>query len=72
MNEIDRLNAGNERYRETGDAARRLDTAQNGQHPYAIVICCSDSRVIPEQIFDARIGDLFVIRIAGNLSLIHI
>ena len=67
MNEIDRLNAGNERYRETGDAARRLDTAQNGQHPYAIVICCSDSRVIPEQIFDARIGDLFVIRIAGNV-----
>ena len=67
MNEIDRLNAGNERYRETGDAARRFDTAQNGQHPYAIVICCSDSRVIPEQIFDARIGDLFVIRIAGNV-----
>ena len=33
--------------------------ARNGQEPYAIVICCSDSRVIPERIFHAAIGDLF-------------
>ena len=46
---------------------RRKQTAENGQDPYAIVICCSDSRVIPEQIFGASIGDLFVIRVAGNV-----
>ena len=50
-----------------GDAAKREDTARNGQHPYAIVVCCSDSRVIPETIFDAGIGELFVIRVAGNV-----
>ena len=38
-----------------------------GQKPYAIVVTCSDSRVIPEAIFDAEIGDLFVIRVAGNV-----
>ena len=62
-----RLKEGNRKYRETGDAWRRMDTAQNGQHPYAIVVCCSDSRVIPEEIFQAGIGDLFVIRVAGNV-----
>ena len=45
---------------------RRLKTASEGQFPYAIVITCSDSRVIPEIIFSAGIGDLFVIRTAGN------
>jgi carbonic anhydrase len=45
----------------------RADTAVNGQHPYAIVITCSDSRVIPESIFSAGIGELFVIRVAGNV-----
>ncbi len=44
----------------------RKDTCDNGQHPYAIVITCSDSRVIPESIFSAGIGELFVIRTAGN------
>ena len=32
------------------------------QHPYAIVVCCSDSRMIPERIFSVDIGELFVIR----------
>jgi carbonic anhydrase len=45
----------------------RMDTAENGQHPYAIVITCSDSRVIPESIFSAGIGELFVVRVAGNV-----
>ena len=45
----------------------RRDTVVNGQHPYAIVITCSDSRVIPEYIFSAGIGELFVIRIVGNV-----
>ena len=67
MNVKDRLAEGNAYYCEHGDVNRRRDTAANGQHPYAIVICCSDSRVIPEEIFHAGIGDLFVIRLAGNV-----
>ena len=46
---------------------RRADTYTNGQHPYAVVVSCADSRVIPEAIFSAGIGDLFVIRVAGNV-----
>ena len=62
----EQLFAGNERFRSL-DPARRIDTADNGQHPYAIVVCCSDSRVIPEKIFSAGLGELFVIRVAGNV-----
>ena len=61
-----RLCFGNERYRRL-DPARRVDTARNGQHPWAIVVCCSDSRVVPEAIFSADLGELFVIRVAGNV-----
>ena len=69
---IDRLRAGNRRYlygAAAGDvsAAVRMETAEQGQHPSAIVIACSDSRVIPEAIFSAGIGELFVIRVAGNV-----
>ncbi len=67
MEPIDKLNSGNRQYLLTSDKSLMEDTAKNGQHPYAIVICCSDSRVIPEQIFSASIGDLFVIRVAGNV-----
>ncbi len=45
----------------------RKDTCENGQHPYAVVVTCSDSRVIPESIFSAGIGELFTIRVAGNV-----
>lgn len=45
----------------------RLRTAHEGQHPYAALVCCADSRVPPEHIFSAGIGDLFVIRNAGNV-----
>ncbi len=45
---------------------RRAFTSEFGQHPYAAIVTCSDSRVIPEAIFSAGIGDLFVIRSAGN------
>ena len=62
-----RLIKANRYYTETVDRALLIDTAESGQHPYAIVVCCSDSRVIPEQIFNASIGDLFVIRVAGNV-----
>jgi carbonic anhydrase len=47
-------------------AARRAETAQ-GQHPFAIILGCADSRTAPEIIFDQNIGDLFVVRTAGNL-----
>ncbi len=45
----------------------RRDTKENGQHPYATVITCSDSRVPAEHIFSAGLGELFVIRTAGNV-----
>ena len=64
---IERLLAGNRRYRESSDAALRERTAVHGQHPRAIVVACSDARVIPEEIFDAVLGELFVIRVAGNV-----
>lgn len=70
---LERLKAGNERYltaeRCPGDISSRLRlyTAAHGQSPYAIVISCSDSRVIPESIFSAGLGQLFVIRVAGNV-----
>ena len=67
MNITDRLVSGNRNYIENGNRLLRENTAENGQHPYAIVICCSDSRVIPEEIFSASIGELFVIRVAGNV-----
>ena len=67
MDIIERLTEGNRYYMAHGNDALRVKTAENGQHPYAVVICCSDSRVIPEQIFHADIGDLFVIRVAGNV-----
>ena len=38
-----------------------------GQHPYATILSCSDSRVPPELIFDAGFGELFIIRVAGNV-----
>lgn len=46
---------------------RRMETAKNGQNPYAVILTCSDSRVPPEHIFSAGIGDLFVVRTAGNV-----
>ncbi len=68
-----KLKKGNEAYLKAttcpGDIspAIRQDTCDNGQHPYAIVVTCSDSRVIPESIFSAGIGELFTIRVAGNV-----
>lgn len=48
-------------------AEKRADTFENGQHPYAVIITCSDSRVPAEHIFNAGTGELFVIRTAGNV-----
>jgi len=67
-----RLMLGNERF-VTGQvehrhqsADRRVDLLE-GQEPFAVVLGCSDSRVPPEVIFDYGLGDLFVIRVAGNV-----
>lgn len=68
-----KMKAGNERFiageatHPHLDAERRTETSEGGQHPYATVIACSDSRVPVEAIFDAGIGDIFVIRVAGNV-----
>ena len=49
------------------DAARRDELATKGQRPYAFILTCSDSRVVPEFIFSAGLGELFVTRAAGNV-----
>ena len=46
--------------------ARRAEISK-GQRPFAVIVDCSDSRVVPEFIFDQGLGDLFVIRTAGNI-----
>ncbi|MCB2207033.1 MAG: carbonic anhydrase [Bacteroidetes bacterium] len=48
--------------------AKRRKELIDGQEPWAIILSCSDSRVVPELIFDTGIGDLFVIRVAGNIA----
>lgn len=74
---LQKLKAGNEKYRSSdcnsGDVsgAVRLRTYSEGQAPYAVIVSCSDSRVIPESIFSAGIGELFVIRVAGNVMDDH-
>src|SRR6187397_2085584 len=48
-------------------AAKRRGELTKSQHPFAIILSCSDSRVPPEIIFDEGLGDLFIIRVAGNV-----
>ena len=48
-------------------SARRRELMENGQHPFAVIVSCSDSRVPPELLFDQALGDLFVVRVAGNV-----
>ena len=48
-------------------AAKRRAELTKSQHPFAIILSCSDSRVPPEIVFDEGLGDLFVIRVAGNV-----
>lgn len=70
---LGRLMAGNKKYirlkTPAGNISREIRsyTSEHGQQPYAVIIGCSDSRVIPESIFSAGIGELFVIRVAGNV-----
>lgn len=58
--------AGNALTHPDQTVARRTEVAQ-GQHPFAVILTCADSRLSPEIIFDQGLGDLFVIRNAGNL-----
>lgn len=46
---------------------KRLLEVANGQTPFAIILSCADSRVPPELVFDQGLGDLFVVRVAGNI-----
>lgn len=71
-NVLEKLLAGNYRFSHwqpvhPDESRQRVSEIANGQHPFAVVISCSDSRVPPELIFDQGLGDLFVIRTAGNL-----
>ena len=66
-----RLKQGNDRFAQhhpqhPDESAERLTSLASGQHPFAVVLCCSDSRVPPELVFDQGLGDLFVVRVAGN------
>ena len=69
---LDLLKAGNARFfsgalTPKDNYATLREQLSTGQHPFAVVLCCSDSRVAPEIIFDQKLGDLFVIRNAGNI-----
>lgn len=69
---LNRLTAGNTRFvagkstQDRTDIKLRAELAK-GQQPFAVIIGCADSRVAPEIVFDQNLGDLFVVRTAGNL-----
>ena len=71
---LERLLAGNARFaadRKLNDGHgtdRRAELA-TGQQPWAVIVGCADSRVPPDVIFDAGLGDLFVVRVAGNTAV---
>ncbi|MBS3068896.1 carbonic anhydrase [Candidatus Micrarchaeota archaeon] len=66
-----RLREGNSRFMQGKmkgkEAVKRRKELVAGQHPFATIISCSDSRVVPEYIFDADMGEIFIIRTAGNI-----
>lgn len=70
---LERMKQGNERFR-AGRAegvvidGPRHEELKQGQQPFAILLSCSDSRVPPEILFDTGLGDLFVVRVAGNVA----
>jgi carbonic anhydrase len=69
---LERLVEGNRRFlagsvQNSGICKETLADLARGQRPYATILGCSDSRVPPEMIFDAGLGELFVVRVAGNV-----
>jgi len=69
---LSKLLEGNKRFisgelaqKDIGD--KRRHELVTGQHPFATVLSCSDSRVAPEVIFDEGLGDVFIVRVAGNV-----
>ena len=70
---LERLKQGNERFR-TGSAegagriGSRHEELITSQRPFAVLLSCSDSRVPTEIVFDTGLGDLFVVRVAGNVA----
>ena len=70
---IARLKEGNNRFTSDTPIHNQQDNARRtalvgGQQPYAIVLSCADSRVAPELAFDTGLGELFVVRVAGNVA----
>lgn len=70
---LERLKSGNRRFvsdvrtHDPRDRQSRLEELATGQEPFAVILGCSDSRVPAEIVFDQGLGDLFVIRVAGNV-----
>ena len=70
---LDRLKAGNQNFKtdkldgNLQNSSRREELV-GGQHPFAIILSCADSRVVPELAFDTGMGEVFVIRVAGNTA----
>ena len=69
---ISKLKEGNGRYtsgslQHPGQTTERRTELAKTQHPFATIISCSDSRVPPEIVFDQGLGDLFIVRVAGNV-----
>lgn len=70
---LQRLKEGNQRFvtdkleHKLEDTARRADLT-SGQQPHTIVLSCADSRVVPELAFDMGLGEIFVLRVAGNVA----
>jgi carbonic anhydrase len=70
---IARLLEGNRRFvrnkeQHPDEGLARRKELEGGQHPFAVILSCADSRVPPELVFDQGLGDLFVIRVAGNIA----
>jgi carbonic anhydrase len=62
---LEKLKQGNYRFAQGNYPRKELIAAQ---YPYCAILACADSRVAPELIFDQNLGDLFVVRIAGNVA----
>jgi len=69
---LERLKRGNHRYVTGGmksqDFGSERTAVAGGQNPFAAILSCADSRVAPEYIFDCGLGDLFIVRVAGNFA----